>query len=72
MKCMVVADCGDKEKVMDVAFLSCEQKTRGGKTYLWYYTKSDARADAGDLFAHGIKCEIKEGWENDGFVTFYI
>ena len=66
---MVIANTPNKEKVLEYTELSLETKVKNNKTYLWYYTKFDARADMADLELHGIECEIKRGWENDGFFT---
>lgn len=72
MKAMLIANTPDKAKVLEVAVLSLETKVKNNKTYLWYYTKSDARADMADLKLHGVECEIKAGWENDGFFTLNL
>lgn len=69
---MLIANTPDKEKVLEHSVLSLEAKVKNGKTYLWYYTKSDARADMVDLQLHGIECQMKIGWENDGFFNLYL
>ena len=72
MKVMVIANTPDKAKVLEHSELSLESKVKNGKTYLWYYTKFDANSDMADLKLHGIECEMKRGWENDGFFNLNL
>ena len=69
MKCTLKAKCS-KQEFLDNTEYSLECKQKDEFTYGFYEDVYEAKYDETNLEKQLISCEIINGWEVDGFITF--